>query len=87
MQADPQEGQKPQAVVLPGFAGSSGGYGVLLSQRRILELWAQISVLLLQQLWVHRQQTVQTDLREGDLSHGQSFLTDDTTHSISQMGF
>ncbi|TNN46508.1 hypothetical protein EYF80_043316 [Liparis tanakae] len=78
VQADPQEGQKPQAVVLPGFAGGGRCRGVLWPQRRILELGAQVPVLLLQQLRVHRQQTVQTDLREGDLSHG-SKLTRDTS--------
>lgn len=72
VQADPQVGQKPQAIVLPGFAGSCGGCRVLLARWCILKLRAQISVLLLQQLWVHRQQTVQTDLREGELSHSQN---------------
>lgn len=74
MEADPEEWQKPQAVVLPGFVSGRGSCGVLLSQRRILKLWAQISILLLQQLRVHRQQTVCTDMMEGDLSRGQRKL-------------
>lgn len=72
LQADPQVGQEPQAIVLPGFPCSCGGCGVLLARWCILKFWTQISVLLLQQLWVHRQQTVQTDLREGELSHSKS---------------
>lgn len=74
MQADPEERQQPQAVVVPGFAGSGGARGVVRPQRAVLELWAQISVVLLQQLPVHRQQTVRTDVVEGDLSSGWSGL-------------
>lgn len=74
VQADPQVGEKPQTVVLLRFPSCSRACRILLSQWCILELWTQISVLLLQQLWVHSQQTVQTDLREGDLSHNQKHV-------------
>lgn len=85
MQADPQERQEPQAIVLPGFAsGSGGGSGVLLAQRRVLELRAQVSILLLQQLRVHRQQAVRTDVMEGDLSIA-SHLSTTQLQNISKM--
>lgn len=74
MQADPEERQQPQTVVVPGFAGSGGARGVVRPQRAVLELRAQISVVLLQQLPVHRQQAVRTDVVEGDLSNGRSGL-------------
>lgn len=58
VQANPQARQKPQAVVLPVLASGSSIHRVILSQWCILELWAQISILLLQQLWIHRQKTI-----------------------------
>lgn len=71
MQADPQVWEEPEAVVLLGLAGGSRGRGAVLSHWRVLQLRAQVSVLLLQKLRVHGQQAVQTDLMEGELSRGQ----------------
>lgn len=69
VQAHPQEGQEPQAVVLPRFAGARGAHGVVVAQRCILEVRTQV-VLLLQQLRVHRQQAICADVVEGNLQRG-----------------
>lgn len=77
MQAHPQEGQKPQAVILPCFPGSRGSRGVVLAQRCILEIRTQV-ILLLQQLWVHCQQSICADVMEGNLQCLSDSLTSDT---------
>lgn len=77
MQAHPQEGQKPQAVILPCFPGGRGSRGVVLAQRCILEIRTQV-ILLLQQLRVHRQQSICADVMEGNLHRLSDSLTSDT---------
>lgn len=76
MQAHPQEGQKPQAVILPCFPGGRGGRRVVLAQRCILEVRTQV-ILLLQQLRVHRQQSICADVMEGNLQRLSDSLTPD----------
>lgn len=77
MQAHPQEGQKPQAVILPCLPGGRGRRGVVWAQRGILEIRTQV-ILLLQQLRVHRQQSIRADVMEGNLQRLSDSLTSDT---------